>query len=460
MLNTKKITWIAGLALLTTMPSLALNSQIELNIEIEGSGTVVILDTENACDGNCSVMMNEGQVHTLQHQAADNYDFVAWGENSCDSGKGVRFDTKLSTIMTTASSPKTVEFADFNGDGANDMALLTLFSSKLRVAFNDGTGQFVDQTFVDSLTYSGALDSVDWDGDGDIDLVVSDYGASAVYLYLNNGNGQFEDKHALNLSGAHVYSLAIGDIDQDSLPDLVVSSFEADINASNLANLVRSINDTDLSWYRNEGKLTFSHFKTISKDQGIITLDVADAEQDGDLDIIAAAITSDSAILYRGTDSGYDSETVLNSSSVYGVAFGDLDSDGLEDIAAVSYYAGQLHMMLQATDGEYASPQMLHEFSSGPTAIGISDIDMDGRADIGGGVFGDRQFYWLRNTSFEDCVIATDSSRTVLAKFLKNENAAQPAPAPVVEEEKSSGGSTGFWFITFTLLVRFRRRFS
>ena len=448
-----------SLFILIYWPVTALSSQIELNIQIEGAGRVDVLGAEQSCDRDCNILLNQGQLITLAPTAELQHEFKAWGEQSCDSGKGAMFNDTPSTIFTTHLRPKTVKVDDFDGDGTDDLATLTLFSSQLQVALNDGAGQFLAPIQIDKLIYAGALDSSDWDGDGDMDLVVTDYGASSVYLYRNNGNGQFAPKQTLTLPlGIRAYSLAVADINRDEQPDLLIGSFAADINASDLAGVVNSISNPELGWYLNDGDSNFYHHETIDTEQGIFTLDANDMEGDGDLDIVAAAITSNQALLYEAKDGKYSQTTVLTNNFVYGVAFGDLDKDGLQDIAAVSYYATNLHMILQSSKGQFSPPVELQTFSSGPTAIDIGDMDNDGRNDLVGGLFSEQEFYWIRHESYQQCVVSTHAKRTVTAQFQpQEENSEANTQQPQHSQQSSSGGAMSIGLLLVGLLLRARR---
>jgi hypothetical protein len=438
--------------------SLASSEQVALSLDISGKGIVSIKGTELSCNESCELMIEENTPLILEYLAdADNV-FGQWGEASCDSGEGVIISTSLNNVSKTSTPPKGIVMADFDGDTIDDVAMITLFSSSLEIQLNDGVGNFKSNQFIESLEYASALASIDWDNDSDIDLVVVDYASSKVKLYLNDGSGNFTFDSTLNIPGVSTYSIAIADVDSDNLPDILIGSFTANIDAPSLEGVIDSISNTDLSWYKNNGDSTFSHLETVATDQGIFTLDIDDVDNDGDLDIAAAATTSNQTLLYTNNQGSYDESVIDSGHASYGVAFGDIDKNGLSDIASVSYYDKTLQLSLQAEDGVFLTAESLYKFKTGSTAVAFSDVDNDGRIDITSGVFGDRAFYWHRNLSYQACAITLSGKRTVTASFIAA--ATTPAPSTPVApvSESSSGGSVNFYVFFVLLTVSLRRK--
>jgi len=444
---------------LLTLSTLALScmahsGQVALTLDITGQGQVSIEGTDLSCSETCQLMVEENTPLTLKYLSDANTAFSQWGSQSCDSGQGVFIADELNKFSHASSFPKTMAMADFNGDGVDDAALLTLFPSTFKTTFNEGAGQFSSPTTVEKLSYASAMDTIDWDNDNDIDIVVVDYGSSTIKLYLNDGNGNFTFEADLNVPDVHSYAIAIADINDDNLPDILVSSFKADIRADNLQGLINSISTTDLSWYKNDGDFQFSHLETVSTDQGIFTLDLADADNDGDLDIAAAATTSNQTLLYINNQGSYQQSTIDTGKASYSVVFKDIDKSGLPDIASVAYYAKTLQLSMQQADGKFSAATTLSSFSEGPTALAVSDVDDDGRLDITTGVFNEKAFYWQRNLSYQDCDVTLSAKRTVEATFIQTSSQQE---AKSSSSDSSSGGSTGF-FVGLLMLITLSKR--
>ena len=63
----------------------------------------------------------------------------------------------------------------------------------------------------------------DLNGDGKVDLVTANQGSDTASVLLGNGTGGFSASTAL-VTGSSPRNLAIGDINNDKLPDVVVSN--------------------------------------------------------------------------------------------------------------------------------------------------------------------------------------------------------------------------------------------
>ncbi|HMB71197.1 MAG TPA: CRTAC1 family protein [bacterium] len=214
---------------------------------------------------------------------------------------------------------------------------------------NEGDGTFTDvaeAAGVTNLRYAKGCAWGDYDGDGDPDLCVSNqWGRNR--LYRNGGDGTFTDvAPALGLE-APTFSFPawFWDYDDDGALDLFIASYGGGQN-----NTVRSYVKPSLglgrnALYRNRGDGTFTNEAAAA---GLTTLTLtmganfADVDGDGALDFYLATGTPvfDALVpnvLYTGDGSGgfVDATSAAGLGLLqkgHGVAFGDLDNDGDEDL--------------------------------------------------------------------------------------------------------------------------------
>ena len=216
------------------------------------------------------------------------------------------------------------------------------------VYYGNGDGTMRNATADAGLKAGGkglGVVAADLDLDGDLDLYVTN-DTVPNFLYLNNGRGVFEDASlvsgtAVSDAGTSDGSMGVdvGDFNLDGLPDLWVSNYERENNAM----------------YRNLGKGLFRH---VSRSIGIAALGAMyvgwgtrflDADLDGDEDLIVAnghvirfpqntprlqrplmLENIDGTRYVNVTDQAGEYMTAAHGGR--GLASGDLDDDGDEDV--------------------------------------------------------------------------------------------------------------------------------
>ena len=110
--------------------------------------------------------------------------------------------------------------ADFNGDGKLDLAVTT-YPSGVYMLFGNGNGTFKKPVML-GTTDSGYLAVGEVTRSGHPDIVVPSGPATvSASVYINNGKGSFGTPIQVPLSG---FSVAIGDVNGDGIPDLVGGS--------------------------------------------------------------------------------------------------------------------------------------------------------------------------------------------------------------------------------------------
>ncbi len=123
---------------------------------------------------------------------------------------------------------------DVNGDGHQDVVFLVNDSNNpsangLYVATGKNDGTFNTPVEIDgTITAGSALAAADLNGDGKLDLVAVQSpggyaGSSTVYVYLNKGTGTFAAPLAFQDENADfVTSIAVADFNKDGAPDLAL----------------------------------------------------------------------------------------------------------------------------------------------------------------------------------------------------------------------------------------------
>ena len=214
---------------------------------------------------------------------------------------------------------------------------------------NNGNGTFTDIAVEAGVTndrYCKAVGCGDYDNDGDLDLYVSNVGPNR--LYRNDGDGTFTDmapELGLVEPSGRSFASWFWDYDNDGWLDLFVSSYQAEISDIFLDLVGKAHNGNVPCFYHNNGDGTFTDVATetnLAHPWLPMGANFGDIDHDGFLDIYLGTGQTDYQSLMPNVllrnDAGKRFVNVTTSSGMghlqkgHGIAFGDFDHDGDQDI--------------------------------------------------------------------------------------------------------------------------------
>jgi hypothetical protein len=256
-----------------------------------------------------------------------------------------------------------IAVGDYDGDGLPDLYLTALGPNALYR--NRGDGTFEDVTAraaVEEPRWSASAAFADLDGDGDLDLFVTnyldassnrpcfepagarDYCPPTRYrpvpdrLFRNRGDGRFEDdSEAAGILRAFGNGLgvAIADYDLDGWPDVYVAN---DATPNQLWRNLGQGRFVDI------GPLSGAAFNAVGRPESSMGIASGDPDADGDEDLVVTNIVGEASVLYvndgrggfedRRADVGLAQPT--GAMTGFGVAWLDADNDGTLDLLAVN----------------------------------------------------------------------------------------------------------------------------
>ncbi len=280
-------------------------------------------------------------------------------------------------------------FADFSGDGKID-AFVGDYGTPSRLLINKGNDLFENEAGSRNIsTTNGKVVNplaIDVENDGDIDIFVANNSA-AHELYVNNGSGVFTRIELSSLPIGEGPRAAAGDVNNDGYVDIFYGRRNAPA--------VLLINNKTGGF---EDKASSSGL-AITTDPGAPTL--ADLDNDNDLDLVfpwAPPSSSDSVkiYIYRNSGGSFTQVPFVDPYSfyTYGVAVGDYDNDGLQDIYAArrnkasggrSNYGSRVYRNTSTSGGitfaiyPGTGAEVIYQESRGSAA---ADYDGDGKLDI------------------------------------------------------------------------------
>ncbi len=290
----------------------------------------------------------------------------------------------LSQFGTQNTGDK-IESADFDNDGNLDLVLFN-FSGLLLYSIGDYVeNSWVPQVITPLFTASPLnLEVADLDMDEDIDIAFAD--GSQLYIFLNGGNANFEQV-IVNTGLGESYlmrDLGIGDIDNDGDPDITLAMDSTMIWVENIDNWTsHQINfieteglafrgaqvldwelDGDLDiitmsggfglpmilYTQDNGVWTSSPL--VGSDGGVLSFDVADIDNDGDLDI---GTGNNASIVFTDTGTGESQIVDFSNGLAEGGHFVDLDNDGSPEWVQLGWPDGDL-VCVDFDNGSPSSP--------------------------------------------------------------------------------------------------------
>ena len=241
-------------------------------------------------------------------------------------------------LYSSPGSTHSITAADFNGDGAMDLAS-TGVSFRASIFLNDRTGGFTHIGDFGTGYTSTSIIAADFDGDGDPDVAFANPGISQVSVLINRGDGTFGTA-VLYPCGDNCSAVIAADVDQDGDLDLV--------SANTFSHDVSVLSNGGLGTFAVQGR-----YRAGSAPRDVAALDV---NADGSLDLVVADRDADALVVLANAGNGsFESFSVVPAGRAPArIATGDVNRDGLVDVAVLNTLS--LNVALFGTDAPSEPP--------------------------------------------------------------------------------------------------------
>jgi T5SS/PEP-CTERM-associated repeat protein len=193
-------------------------------------------------------------------------------------------------------APSAVVVSDLNGDGNQDLIVLT-YGNAVSVMLGNGSGDFGSVT--NFPTGSGpiprSLATADLNGDGNLDLVIGSY-QWYIYVLFGNGHGGFSagTVYTQGTNFVGLQSVAVADVNGDGNPDILIATGDDNV-------LVRL----------GDGDGGFGAPTSYASGANATSITAADLNNDGKPDLIVADSSGSVSVLLNSTTiSSFDGTSV------------------------------------------------------------------------------------------------------------------------------------------------------
>lgn len=308
------------------------------------------------------------------------------------SRRAVRFELASNGLPTSGSEgmwKSDPVLADINGNGIADLAALPRLAKGARVWTGDGEGNWTDSSkglTVPRTSCGGGLAVGDVNGDGKPDLVVGDH-CTGIWVYLGDGAGTWTEVTAA------LYPADLVEKPGDELSEKLVTGAEdiaiGDVNGDGHLDILSGGSDEGgLNIFLNDGtgrNWTRQASSLISRGWANRVM-LVDIDGDGRLDVVASH--SDGPLVYLNDGRGdwfwsaSGLPTPMMQGLYHGLATGDMDGDGKLDIVVANWVDGP-EVYFQREHGTWQkAPEVFPEMFGGAVGLAVADVDGDGRLDI------------------------------------------------------------------------------
>jgi hypothetical protein len=250
--------------------------------------------------------------------------------------------------------------ADLNGDKLLDVVSADQVGAVM-TSLNVGGGALASPISypLPSATSYAALATADFDGDGRSEMIFAAYSSEGGVVVLKSNDASGHATQTVDV-GFHAMSFAVGDVDGQAGPDLVVAGYQ--IAGQPLVHVL--LNDgaghlgtpLSLAGYFVRGLVPYDPASSF----GVLAL--VDVDGDGKLDIVNGAPSPVPGYVVFSNQGGgrfADQRTLPLGDGSGAAAFGDVDGDGKVDAVVSSEACSSLSLYLNDGKGSFLAPSSI-----------------------------------------------------------------------------------------------------
>jgi len=289
----------------------------------------------------------------------------------------------LQTYSTgVGSNPTIVQVGDFNNDSLLDIIVGGANLNHVGVLFGYGDGTFASLSTISSGqgSYTYAIAIGDFNQDNRLDFAFADFGNNNIGIFLASGSEPFGGQTTYFVGeGSYPSSIAFGHFNDDNQLDIAFANYGTD----------------NLGILFGDGNRLFSNNITYSTGAGSDPMSsaIGDFNNDSRTDIVVANSGSNDIVVFIGYSNGSFSSSISYSmsegSQPESVAVGDFNRDNRLDIAVANFGTNNICLLFGRGNGTFTNQSWYPlTYDSRPKCVIVKDLNNDGRDDIAAVTYG------------------------------------------------------------------------
>ena len=216
-----------------------------------------------------------------------------------------------------------------------------------------------------SLSYN-TFAVADVNNDTQLDIIVAYYGSNNVGVRFGYGNGTFSSEIVLNTGvGSHPSSIVIGDMNADTLPDIIV--------ANHGTRTLGVMLGKGSGIFDRKNSYEESHFNFAPS-----VISLGDFDNDKRSEIVVVYDSSDQVDIFTTYNTGSFTDQITYSTGYkpLSVAVGDFNNDNRLDIVVANWQSNSVSVLLGYGNGSFTD-QMTYSTGSLPKSVAVGDFNDD-----------------------------------------------------------------------------------